>query len=230
MVRVLLSVAALSMLLGVQAAPAAAKAAAKETTRATSASSDALVTFEGVKSIAYQTAHYWIDVAKYCRDTAVTMLPKDMQAKYSQAVRDGNKYYAQAKDVYFAEVAPKIDPVIEASAAGAEEVYGFVNEKQKSVTAAPFKKMHAAYPATRGIAGSELADRLVFIILSMTLLSWAVYLFKLPFRCLGYLLCPRRSKDVRSAAVSSKSEKAKAQQGKGSPAAPTKNFKGKKQN
>ncbi|EER12309.1 hypothetical protein Pmar_PMAR001106 [Perkinsus marinus ATCC 50983] len=228
MVRVLASVAAFYMLCGVQAAPTD-KATVKETTRSTAATSDALITFDALKSVAYQTGVYWVDFAKFSRDTAVSMLSKGMQVKYNEVVRDGNKYYAQAKDVYYAEVAPKINSIIDAGVTSAKKMYSFVNEKQKSLSTANLKILHAAYPGTRGVVGSELADRLVFIFLSMTLFSWAVYLLKLPFQCLGYMLCPRRAKKSVRSGVAGQSEKAKAQHGKGSPT-PTKNFKGKKQN
>ncbi|EER13635.1 hypothetical protein Pmar_PMAR018246 [Perkinsus marinus ATCC 50983] len=65
MVRVLASVVALSILYGIHGAPAA-KVAVKEATRSTSASAvtDDLITFEGAKNVVYQTAFYWVDLAK----------------------------------------------------------------------------------------------------------------------------------------------------------------------
>ncbi|EER13010.1 hypothetical protein Pmar_PMAR019539 [Perkinsus marinus ATCC 50983] len=214
MVRVLASVVALSILCGIQGAPAA-KAAVKEATRSTSASAvtDDLITFEGAKNVVYQTAFYWVDLAKFYRDIVVAMLSKSMQGKYNQVVRDGNKYYSQAKDVYYAEVAPKIDPIIDAATTGATEVYSFVNEKQKALTAPSLKKMHAAYPATRGIAGPELTDRAVFIILSMALFRWAVRVLKALLLCVGFMFCSKRAKSVPSG-ESGSTEEAKAQHGK----------------
>lgn len=97
------------------------------------------------------------------------MLSKGMQVKYNEVVRDGNKYYAQAKDVYYAEVAPKIskktrgvwwparyhlaDSIIDAGVTSAKKMYSFVNEKQKSLSTANLKILHAAYPGTRGVVG-----------------------------------------------------------------------------
>lgn len=43
---------------------AGVQATVKETTRSTAATSDALITFDALKSVAYQTGVYWVDFAK----------------------------------------------------------------------------------------------------------------------------------------------------------------------
>lgn len=170
------------------------------------------------------------------------MLSKSMQGKYNQVVRDGNKYYSQAKDVYYAEVAPKIGKYI-VSVVGRMSTSKILSSMRPQLVLRRYivlsmrsRRLSLLLVSRRCMppilllegslvgchpllflmcprVGPELTDRAVFIILSMALFRWAVRVLKALLLCVGFMFCSKRAKSVPSG-ESGSTEEAKAQHGK----------------